>query len=60
MNVLKHKKGVILIKVIKNNSLPVLRVEFNEEMASAKLYITINIPRHKGMECVEMTRQIIK
>lgn len=60
MNVLKHKKGVILIKVIKNNSMPVLRVEFNEEMASAKLDITVNIPRHKGMECVEMTRQIIK
>eukprot|EP01022_Parablepharisma_sp_SALTPOND_P004298 TRINITY_DN119_c0_g1_i1.p1 TRINITY_DN119_c0_g1~~TRINITY_DN119_c0_g1_i1.p1 ORF type:complete len:975 (-),score=71.83 TRINITY_DN119_c0_g1_i1:8854-11778(-) len=58
--VLKRQKYVRETKMIQNTSMPVLRVECNEEMNCAKLDITVNDSRHKGIECVEMVRNVLK
>eukprot|EP00826_Nyctotherus_ovalis_P063055 TRINITY_DN920_c0_g2_i2.p1 TRINITY_DN920_c0_g2~~TRINITY_DN920_c0_g2_i2.p1 ORF type:complete len:329 (+),score=84.58 TRINITY_DN920_c0_g2_i2:116-1102(+) len=60
VEVIKHEKYIAGTKIISNSSMPVLRIECNEEMAGVKLDITVSDNRHKGIECVEMTRRMIE
>jgi len=58
--VVQQQKYVVMTKSISNSSMPVLRIECNEEMWNIKLDVTVKDVRHKGIECSEMTKKMIE
>lgn len=58
-NVLTTLPWVKSINVIKTASMPVMKLECNNDMNSTRVDITVKDARHKGLECLKMVKRFI-
>lgn len=60
MNILVKKQWVLTMNVITSASMPVMKIECTPEMHNTKIDITVQDARHKGLECVNLVKDILK
>ena len=58
--VLMKKPWLLGLQKIHTASMPILKVECVPEKGSQRLDITVQDPRHKGVECVSMVQMLLK